>query len=110
MGEPIPAKEALGKSYEPFAVGQAWGAAWNTTWFRFSGVIPGDWKGREVIVQVKLGFKSNEGFTVEGLVWQDGLPVRAINVNRTDVPLAKHARGGESFEFYIEGRSQSARR
>ncbi len=83
-------------------MGEAWGAAWNTTWFRFSGTIPTEWKGREVIARVKLGFQYGEGFTVEGLVWQDGVPTRAINVNRTDIPLAKQAKGGESFEFYVE--------
>jgi len=102
QGEPIPAAEALKQNYGPFAVGQPWGAAWNTTWFRFSGAIPQDWKGREVVAQIKLGFTSGEGFTVEGLVWQDGVPTRAINVNRTDVPLANPARGGEAFEFFVE--------
>lgn len=101
-GEPVPAVEALKKNYEPFAVGQSWGAAWNTTWFRFSGTIPHEWKGREVIAQIQLGFKTGEGFTVEGLVWRNGVPTHAINVNRTDVPLATRARGGEAFEFYIE--------
>ncbi|MDD5261834.1 MAG: alpha-mannosidase [Methylacidiphilales bacterium] len=101
-GEPIPATEALAKKYTPFAVGQPWGAMWNTTWFRFSGTIPRQWKGREVAAQIKLGFKGGEGFTVEGLVWQNGVPTRAINVNRTDVPLTNPARGAEAFEFYIE--------
>lgn len=101
-GEPVPATEALAKKYEPFSVGQPWGAAWNTTWFRFSGTVPREWKGREVIAQVKLGFKSAEGFTVEGLVWQNGVPTRAINVHRADIPIANPARGGETFEFYIE--------
>lgn len=101
-GEPIAAAEALKKTYEPFEVGQSWGAAWNTTWFRFSGTIPQDWKGREVIARIKLGYKSSEGFTVEGLVWRDGVPTRAINVNRADVPLSKKAKGGETFEFHVE--------
>ena len=102
LGEPIPAEKALKQNYTPFAVGESWGAMWNTTWFRFTGTIPTEWKGREVIARVKLGFQYGEGFTVEGLVWQDGKPARAINVNRTDVPLVKKAKGGETFEFYIE--------
>jgi len=101
-GEPVSAVEALKQTYEPFAVGQPWGAMWNTTWFRFTGTIPTEWKGREVIARIKLSFKFGEGFTMEGLVWQDGAPTLAINVNRTEVPLAKKAKGGESFEFFLE--------
>jgi alpha-mannosidase len=102
-GEPISAKEALQGKYEPFAVGQAWGAAWNTSWFRFSGEIPEEWEGGEVIARVALGFKAGEGFTAEGLVWREGIPTHAINVNRRDIPLAMGAgHSGEPFEFFIE--------
>src|SRR2546428_1885939 len=53
-GEPIPAEEAFAKTFEPFAVGDRWGSAWDTTWFRMSGKIPADWKGREVVALVTL--------------------------------------------------------
>src|SRR5581483_5244795 len=103
-GEPIPAEQAFGQTFQPFTVGQSWGAAWGTTWFRVSGNIPAEGNGREVMALIDLGGLPNlsEGFTCEGLVWQEGVPTRAINVNRADVPLAKSARGGEEFLFYVE--------
>ncbi len=101
-GEPVPVEEAMRQTYLPFVVGEMWGPAWDTTWLRCSGAIPREWKGREVEAHVHLGFMSGEGFTVEGLVWQDGVPTRAINVNRPDVPLAAKAKGNESFTFYVE--------
>lgn len=101
-GEPIPAETVLGEKFEPFSVGDAWGEPWGTTWFRFSGRIPPEWKGEEVVALVGLGFKAREGFTTEGLVWRDGVPVGAINVNRREVPLAQSANGGEQLEFYVE--------
>lgn len=106
-GEPISAQEAAARCYVPFSVGELWGAPWNTTWFRFSGSIPPEWKGREVVALVRLGILNvaqfPEGFSVEGMVWQNGVPRRAINVNRSDIPLAAEAAGGETFQFYVEG-------
>jgi len=101
-GEPIGPKEAVLRDYTPFLVGDRWGAMWDTTWFRFSGAIPHDWKGREVVALIRLGGSGNEGFTTEGLVWQNFKPVRAINVHRADVPLAAKANGGEHVLFHVE--------
>lgn len=39
-GEPEPAAQALAASYLPFAVGNEWGPAWSTTWFRLRGTVP----------------------------------------------------------------------
>lgn len=103
-GEPIPAEAALAGGYAPFAVGEAWGPAWGTTWFRFSGEIPPEWRGREVVALVRLGTHRDvqEGFSAEGLVWQGGRPTRALNRNRQDVPLARPAEGGEPVSFHVE--------
>jgi alpha-mannosidase len=101
-GEPISAKQAAKQSFQPFQIGDAWGPPWDTTWFRFSGVIPAEWVGEEIVALIRLGARAGEGFTSEGLVWQNGKPMRAINVNRAEVPLAKSAKGGEAVEFYVE--------
>ena len=101
-GEPVSAEAAAGAEYTPFAVEGEWGAAWETTWFRLRGRVPAEWAGREVIARVELGYLRNEGFTCEGLVWRDGRPERAINVNRNDIPVANPANGGEAFEFLVE--------
>ncbi|MDR1190591.1 MAG: alpha-mannosidase [Verrucomicrobiales bacterium] len=101
-GEPIPAAVALEATYRPFAAGKPWGAAWDTTWFRARGTVPAAWRGQEVVALVNLGFTGGEGFTAEALVWQDGKPTRALNVNRQDVPVRARARGGESVEFFLE--------
>jgi alpha-mannosidase len=46
--EPVPVQDALAASYEPFAVGTAWGPPWSTTWFRLRGRVPLDWAGSRV--------------------------------------------------------------
>jgi alpha-mannosidase len=101
-GEPISASEALKKNYQPFPAGGEWGATWDTTWFRIRGKVPKEWAGQEVVALVNPGFAGLEGFTTEALVWQDGKPLRALNVNRHDIPVSARAKGGESFEFFLE--------
>ena len=101
-GEPVPVEQALRAKYKPFPVGELWGPLWDTAWFRFCGQIPREWKGCEVVALVHMSNDAREGFGTEGLIYQKGLPVRAINVNRREVEIAPRARGGEKFEFLIE--------
>ncbi|MFG1952042.1 hypothetical protein [Micromonospora sp. NPDC048830] len=66
-GEPIPAGEGLALAYTPFAVGQPWGPAWTTTWFRFTGEVPARMRGHRVELLVDLGFdNAGPGFRSEG--------------------------------------------
>lgn len=101
-GEPVPAEKALKAKYSPFEVGGMWGGLWDTAWFRFRGEIPKEWKGREVVARVRLTKFGREGFTAEGLAYQNGKITRAINMARREVELAAKAKGGEKFEFFIE--------
>lgn len=116
LGEPISYEEATGLNYTPFQLGAAWGVQWSTTWFKFKGVVPVEWKGKEVVALIKLkdtslpwtGMDRVEGFTAEGLVYEDGVPTRAINLHRADVPVAKKAHGGEKVEFLVEAGANAA--
>ncbi|HWW52981.1 MAG TPA: hypothetical protein VNY84_04400, partial [Acidimicrobiales bacterium] len=65
-GEPIPAMDALTRTFEPFATGEPWGGAWDTTWFRMRASIPDEWAGDEVVALVDLGGGGMVGFTAEG--------------------------------------------
>jgi len=104
-GEPVAAEKAFKARYAPFAVGGMWGSLWDTAWFRFRGQVPKAWRGREVVALVRVGANAGEGFTAEGLIYQDGQVVRALNVNRRDVAIATSAKGGERFEFFVEAAS-----
>jgi alpha-mannosidase len=80
-----PALERLG----PFAVGQRWGAPWDTTWFRFTGDVPAAWSGRRVEALVDLGFRADSpGFQCEGLVRDaKGRPVQGVHPRRQAVAV-----------------------
>ena len=90
-GEPVPLETALKASYEPFPVGGAWGPIWDTTWFRVRGQVPEAWAGREVVVLMRLIDKGWEGFTAEGLIYSQGKILKALNINRSDIPVAAKA-------------------
>jgi alpha-mannosidase len=101
-GEPIAAAEALGREFESFAVGQAWGGMWDTTWFRLRGSVPRDWAGAEVAALVHLGGHEGVGFSAEGLIWDDaGRPVQGLHHRHRDYLLGQ-AVGGEKVHFYVE--------
>lgn len=102
--EPVPVAEALAASYEPFAVGDAWGRAWSTWWFEISGSIPEDWAGRRVELLVDPGFQGDwPGNQAEGLVYTpDGVPVKGIHPRNHYVELTESAHGGEPVHFFLE--------
>jgi alpha-mannosidase len=102
-GEPIPAGEAQRGPFEPFEVGQPWGARWDTTWFRLTGRIPTEWAGEEVAALVHLGGDEMVGFTAEGLIFDaGGRPVQGLHHRHRSYGVATKAEGGESVEVYVE--------
>ncbi|VTR77730.1 alpha-mannosidase [Cellulomonas hominis] len=103
-GEPLPFAEAVRLPFEPTAVGEPWGRAWSTSWFRLRGVVPPGMAGRRVEVLVDLGFRTGgPGFEAEGLVYTpDGVPVKGIEPRNLYVPVSPSAQGGEVVDLYVE--------
>lgn len=124
-GEPVSPKIALGlqedseitPDYQPFKIGERWGAAWDTTWFRFEGVapkevpvaekVPGDTRTSRTEVVINFGWADHSvGFQCEGLVYRpDGTIVKALNPKTRWIPLDELAEPGEKFVFYVEAAS-----
>lgn len=101
-GEPISAAEAAERTYEPFAVGDAWGPPWDTTWFRFHGTVPDAWAGREVVARIELGAGVGPGFSAEALIWRGGEPVHGLHRLHTDHVITPSATAGEDVDLVIE--------
>jgi alpha-mannosidase len=101
-GEPIGVDEALRRPFSPFAVGDRWGPAWDTTWFRFTGRVPDEWRGAEVVVRIGLGFRGAPGFGAEGIVWEDGVPVQGVSPKHSTHRIAAKAEGGEPVDVLLE--------
>ncbi|HEV7678870.1 MAG TPA: alpha-mannosidase [Candidatus Dormibacteraeota bacterium] len=107
-GEPIGIAQAREGAYVPFAVGEAWGAAWDTTWFRLRGAVPREWAGQEVVARVGLGFKGQTGFGAEGLLWRGDEPVQGISPDHDTVMVARAARGREEVDLLVEAAANPA--
>ncbi|MEU4729024.1 glycoside hydrolase family 38 C-terminal domain-containing protein [Streptomyces sp. NPDC023588] len=105
--EPVPVAEGLAATYEPCAIGDAWGPAWGTTWFKVTGTVPAQWAGRTVEAVLDLGFdRMMPGFQCEGLVHRaDGSEVKALNPYNDWVRVADRAEGGEQVHWYVEAAS-----
>src|SRR5690348_1223139 len=62
-GEPVPVRDGLTAPYASLQIGDQWGPAWSTTWFRLTGQVPSSWAGRNVQALVDLGFdETRTGF------------------------------------------------
>lgn len=100
-GEPIPRADAGRLSYRPLAVGEPWGAAWDTWWFRLTGRVPTSWAGRAVTVRIGLG-EGWPGFSGEGLLYREGVPVAGVGPRHEEYQWAKRAAGGEEVRLEVE--------
>ena len=90
-GEPISVADAGRRAYEPFELGQSWGGAWDTTWFKMRAEIPADWKGSEVAALIDLGGADMVGFTAEGLIWDGDDPVQGLHLKHREYVVARSA-------------------
>ncbi|WP_432001298.1 alpha-mannosidase [Streptomyces sioyaensis] len=109
-GEPVPVGEALEAAYEPFAVGEAWGPPWSTSWFRLAGRVPQEWAGRRVEAVIDPGFSGDgPGFQAEGLVYDaDGVPLKGIHPHNRHIPVGAPADGGEEVRLLLEAAANPA--
>jgi alpha-mannosidase len=103
-GEPVPFAEAVAQDFSPFAIGQAWGRPWGTTWIHLVGTVPSDWDTTDGKIEVllDLGFnRGHPGFQSEGLVWgADGSIIKAVEPMNSYVPLAVCP--GDTIDLYLE--------
>ncbi|MGH2703612.1 MAG: alpha-mannosidase [Actinomycetota bacterium] len=107
-GEPISPGEAAAGQFRPFRTGEVWGGAWDTAWFRLRGRIPTEWRGREVVALIDIGYDGLPGFGAEALIWEGDRPVRGISPHHREHTVAAPARGGESVEIMVEAAANPA--
>ncbi|GJJ70118.1 alpha-mannosidase [Entomortierella parvispora] len=96
----IPFDKAVKQTFAPASLGMSFGPSWSTHWFKLKIKIPDDWAGQ----QVELHWDSNS----EAMIWStDGIPRQGLtgdkgNDRRTEYPLVKSAKGGETLHLYVE--------
>ncbi|MGO3090328.1 MAG: alpha-mannosidase [Galactobacter sp.] len=106
-GEPEEARVAAARAHLPYTVGDPWGPAWGTTWFRLQADVPERFAGHRLEAVIDLGFETSKpGFQAEGLVLTDHLePIKAVNPRNQWVPITDAAVAGERVVLRIEAAS-----
>ena len=103
--ERISHDEAMRLKFKPVKIGEQFGPAWATFWFKAKAKIPAAWKGK----RADLLWISHS----EATLWMNGRSMQGLNheanpgtnrnaATRPDAILAKRAQGGETIEFAIE--------
>jgi alpha-mannosidase len=101
VGEPVAFETAVAGEFEPFRVGDPWGAPWRTTWFRLSGMTPDDVSNMELVADI--GFDGDyPGYQAEGLLFdRSGRALQGLHPRRASAPL-EGVGAGQEFVRYIE--------
>eukprot|EP01112_Ceratiomyxa_fruticulosa_P015164 TRINITY_DN4432_c0_g1_i2.p1 TRINITY_DN4432_c0_g1~~TRINITY_DN4432_c0_g1_i2.p1 ORF type:complete len:1042 (+),score=228.32 TRINITY_DN4432_c0_g1_i2:83-3208(+) len=91
--------EAMKGEYVETKVGESFGPSWSTHWFKVTGSIPPQFKGKEVHLLWNSGS--------EGLIWKDGEPLQGLTGGtwvdkRIHYRLTHSAKGDEKVDLEIE--------
>jgi len=104
--EPIPFDQVKTLDFEPIEVDTKWGSTFDCAWFHFSGEIPQDWKGKEVVALIDVG---GEGCIFD----ENGSPVKGLtnkklgwtlepSVIKKRFYLHQKSEGGEKVELLVD--------
>lgn len=105
--ESIPFDDVASLPLRQFTIGEPWGRPWHTVWFKLSGHVPAleDSKNtgaQQFVAHIDLGFSGRgDGFQVEGLVWQNGRRLQAVQPDRRLIPVEISATDS-TFEIWVE--------
>ncbi|HZO87934.1 MAG TPA: alpha-mannosidase [Chthonomonadaceae bacterium] len=86
--------EAARYEYTPVQPGFAWGPVWSDAWFRFTGAVPAEWKGKKVVARLDTG--------AESIVWDGDNPLQGIDGQHGEILLLERAQGGEPVTLTVQ--------
>ena len=86
--------DAAQQKYTPVVPGYAWGPVWSDAWFRFTGTVPGEWRGKTVVARLDTG--------AESIVWDGDNPLQGIDDNHGELLLFEKAAGGERVTLHVQ--------
>ena len=100
----VPFEQRLVGKYKPIKPGDKWGKNWERAWFYLKAVVPGEWKGKKVVVRINLGGESlvfsNEGTPLAGLSYHSIWMMSEFVRDRFSI--TEKANGGEQIDLWLE--------
>ncbi len=107
-GEPVPPELADTLAFSPFRVGETWGGAWSTAWFRAVGETPDEFEGSHVVARLDLGYRGQTGFGGEALLFDGPTPRQGLNPKHNTIEITSSAVPGERVELLVEAAANPA--
>ncbi len=92
--EKISPEDAPRQAYLPVEPGYTWGPIWSDAWFRFTAVVPPEWRGEAICALIDCG--------TEAVVWVGNDPRQGIDANHREYLVTESARGGEEITLYVQ--------
>jgi alpha-mannosidase len=92
--KPFPPEDAPRQAYTPVQPGYTWGPIWSDAWFRFTAVVPPEWRGQTVCALIDCG--------AEAVVWVGDDPKQGIDENHREYLVTDSAIGGEEITLYVQ--------
>lgn len=101
--EPVPFDQRLSLEYRPIKLGEHWGNTWDCAWFHVTGIIPREWKGEYIVLNINLDGEAlvfdTKGCPVVGLT--NG-SVFDSDYNKDFYHYIEKAKGGEKIDLWID--------
>ncbi len=105
--EPVPFAGRESGTHQTLQVGDKWGKLWDCAWFHFTGTVPAEAAGENVVLLLDI---NGEGLVVDA----EGTPVQGLTGVRSGfdyslgrpgkrvLPFARPASGGEAVDVWVD--------
>ena len=109
--EPVPFEERTSGKAETVKKGEVWGEPWECGWFRFTGTVPEEAKGKKIVLYLDIHGEmclfDNDGVPIKGLTSGSCL-VKAKDfgcfaIRKREFEICKSAKGGEEIDLWADG-------
>lgn len=105
--EPVSYADRMSGRKECFSVGQQWGKLWDCAWFHFTGTLPKEAAGKDIVLLIDL---SGEGCVFD----ENGCPIQGLTTYSSEfetslgrpgkkvVRFRDNASGGEKVDLWVD--------
>lgn len=105
--EPVPFTERIQGQGQSIKIGESWGKLWDCAWFHFTGAVPQEAAGQNIVLLIDLGGEGcvfdTEGSPVLGLTTIPSNLNRKLGTpGKRVVPWLSVAQGGEDIDLWVE--------